>query len=285
MRKRQIDSGLAAAYPLNRATIEELPLGPADHDLLAAIMAEPQEARQGVRAPRRRPRLVRRSASLAAAGAVAAAVFLALFGTGGGSPGSATPAYGAEQLRLAKISPHILLDPSSWRVAVTEVRQALEGWTEFQHGEELRRDPPPEQVAKFRWHSVSLEKREHEIVSHGAEAVGTAPVLDTTAQVYAFPNRTHGLIVAAALWAQSGRAFEFSTSVPSQAAFERRLADLERVDKDAWLAALPRPEPPFEVRCTDAEGTVVRKEITQTLPGIEDLDIPSGVICSIREVD
>jgi hypothetical protein len=285
MKKREIDSGLAAAYPLERATIEELPLDSADHELLAAIMAEPQEAGEVVGTPRRRPRLVRRSVSVAAAGAVAAAVFLAAFGTGGGSPGSPTPAYGAEQLRLAKISPHILLDPAHWRVAVTESLKALEGWTEFQHGQELSQAPPPERLAKFRWHVVSLDKRKAWIVSQGAEMVGTAPVLETTAQVYTFPHRTHGLIVATALWSQSGRAFEFRTSVPSQAAFERRLADLERVDKDTWLAALPRPEPPFEVRCFDADGATVMKEITQTVPSSEDLDIPDGGICRIREVN
>ena len=160
MSKREIDSALSAAYPLSRTTIQELPLDAADHELLAKIMAEPQEARETVAseatpATPQRPRLVRRSASLAAAGAFAAAIILAVFGAGGGSPGSPTPAYGAEQLRLAKISPHILLDPSNWRVAVTDTVKALEGWTEFQHGEELRQDPPPEQVAKFRWHSKS----------------------------------------------------------------------------------------------------------------------------------
>jgi hypothetical protein len=286
MKKKEIDAGLSAAYSLSRGRIEELPLDAADHELLLAIMQEPQEASISRSLPRRRARLARRSLSLAAAGAIAAAVFLAVFGAGGGSPGSPTPAYGAEQLRLAKISPHILLDPSNWRVAVTESVKALEGWTEFQHGTELRQDLPPEQVAKFRWHSISLEKRERQILSHGATMVGVAPVLDTTAQVYEFPRRTHGLTVTSALWSQSGRAFEFRTSIPSLPAFERRLGDLERVDKGTWLAALPRPEPPFGVRCFDADGTPVAKEvIVQVAPNPEDLDVPEGGFCRIREVD
>jgi hypothetical protein len=258
MRKREIDRELSAAFPLGRAEIEQLPLEAAEHELIAAILAEPREARGAARSSRRRSRLASRAAGLATAGVVVAAIVLVVFGAGGGSPGSPTRAYGAEQLRLAKISPHILLDPSSWRVAVTESLKALEGWTEFQHGRTIREDVPPEQLAKFRWHSIPLEKRERQVLSHGATIAGTAPVLDTTAQVYSFPRRTHGLIVATALWSQSGRAFEFRSSLPSLAAFERRLGDLERVDKDTWLKALPQPSlaPPFAVHCTDAEGHV-----------------------------
>ncbi len=284
-RKRDIDSGLAAAYPLSREAIEKLPLDTADHELIASIVAEPQEPAVAPREPRRPRRTARRLGGLAVTASAAAAIFLAVFGVGGGTPGTPAPAYGAELLRLAKISPHILLDPSNWRVAVTESLKALEGWTDFQHGATIRDDLPPGQLARFRWHSISLEQRERQVLSHGAEMVGTAPVLDTTAQVYTFPRRTHGLTVATALWSQSGRAFEFRTSVPSVPAFERRLADLERVDKDTWLAALPYPEPPFEVRCFDADGTPVTKEITQTYPTAEDLDIPDRGICRIREVD
>jgi hypothetical protein len=286
MSKQDIDRGLSGAYPLSRAAIEELPLDAADRELVAAIVAEPGEASVvAAPGPRRRPRVPRRYLGLATAGAVAATVFLGVFGTGGGSPGAPAPAYGAELLRLAKISPHILLDPANWRVAVTESLKALEGWTDFQHGATIRNDLPPGQLAKFRWHSLSLEKRERQVLSHGAEMAGTAPVLDTTAQVYTFPRRTQGLTVATALWSQSGGAFEFRTSVPSLPAFERRLADLERVDKDTWLAALPRPEPPYEVRCFDADGTTVTKEITQAYPTAEDLDIPDKGFCRVREVD
>jgi hypothetical protein len=286
MSKQDIDRGLSGAYPLSRVAIEELPLDAADRELVAAIVAEPGEASVVVAPePRRRPRVPRRYLGLATAGAVAATVFLGVFGTGGGSPGTPAPAYGAELLRLAKISPHILLDPPNWRVAVTEVRQSLEGWTEFQHGEELRTDPPPQQGAKFRWHSISLQNREQEVVAHGAVETGTAPVLGTSAQVFTYPRRVKGVFLATALWDQRGRAFEFRTSVRDMAAFERRLADLQWVDKDAWLAALPRPEPPFEVRCFDADGTTVRKEITQTYPTAEDLDIPERGICRVRETD
>lgn len=285
MRNRDIDRGLSGAYPLSRVAIEELPLDAADRELVAAIVAEPGEVSVAAPEPRRRPRVPRRYMGLATAGAIAGTIFLGVFGTGGGSPGTPAPAYGAELLRLAKISPHILLDPSNWRVAVTESLKALEGWTDFQHGATIRDDLPPGQLARFRWHSISLEQRERQVLSHGAEMVGTAPVLDTTAQVYTFPRRTHGLTVATALWSQSGRAFEFRTSVPSLPAFESRLADLERVDKDTWLAALPYPEPPFEVRCFDANDTPVTKEITQTYPTAEDLDIPDRGICRIREVD
>jgi hypothetical protein len=237
-RNRDIDSGLSAAYPLSREAIEELPLDIADRELLAAIMAEPQEASVSPREPRRRSRAARRLGGFAVTGAAAATIFLAVFGVGGGAPGSPAPAYGARLLRLAEISPHILLDPSEWVITVTETSKALEGWTEFQRGKAWQDDPPLGRIAKFRWHSVSLEKREAEVLAHGATATTTAPVLGTTAQVLTYRQRAEGLLLATALWDQGGRAFEFRTAVPDMAGFERRLADLERVDMDTWLAAV-----------------------------------------------
>ncbi len=241
MSKQDIDRGLSAAYPLSRAAIEELPLDAADRELVAAIVAEPGEASVvAAPEPRRRPRVPRRYLGLATAGAVAGTIFLGVIGTGGGTPGIPAPAYGAELLRLAKISPHILLDAPNWQVAFVESRQALEGWTEFRRGEGL--EPDPRRVAKFRWHSISLQKREREVASHGAILAATAPVLSTTAQVYTYPRRVKGakgaFLLATALWSQSGRAFEFRTAVPGLATFERRLAALRRVDKASWLQVL-----------------------------------------------
>src|SRR4029077_15986426 len=105
MRKQNIDRGLASAYPLSRETIEELALGDADRELIASIVAGPRESP----ASRGGSRKVARYAGLFAAGAVACGLLLAVVGTGGGHVGAPAPAYGAELLRLAKISPHILL--------------------------------------------------------------------------------------------------------------------------------------------------------------------------------
>ncbi len=236
MSKQDVDRGLSGAYPLSRAEIDELPLDAADRELVAAIIAEPGEGPAVPTAPRRRVRVPRRYVGLVAAGATAFTIFLAVLGTGGGSPGAPAPAYGAELLRLAKISPHILLDPRSWRVVVIETRKALEGWTVFQLGEGP--EPGPQRVAKLRWHSISPQKRASEVTSHGAATVGTAPVLGTTAEVYTYPSRGKGVFLATALWGQSGRAFEFRTAVPDMATFEGRLAALRRVDQESWLRAV-----------------------------------------------
>ncbi len=284
IRKRGIDSGLSAAYPLSREAIEDLALDTADRELIASIVAEPQESPVALRGPRQ-PRLTaRRLGGLAVTASAAAAIFLVFFGVGGGAPGSPAPAYGARLLRLAEISPHILLDLPNWRPVVVESGQALEGWTEFERGEVARRDPPPQQVAKFRWHAVSLQKREGEVVSNRAAEAGIAPVLGTSAQVYTYPGRPRGFLLATALWDQGGRAFEFRAAVRDIGEFEQRLAALQRVDKATWLAALPRPEGPFEIRCYDAKGVQVAHEVTKAEPSYELLKelAPMGGTCSIR---
>jgi hypothetical protein len=242
MRQRDIDRGLSAAYPLSRAEIAEMPLDSAERELIAAIVAEPQEAQPPPTAPARRPRHAGRYAALFAAAAAAGALLLVVFGSGTGPAGAPAPAYGAELLRLAEISPHIVLAENGWKIVVAEESQAIEGFTIFQRGAFQPGggpEPGPQRVAKFRWHSISVQKRSEEIASHGAVAVATAPVLGgTPAQVYTYPHAGKHVFEAVALWDQGGRAFEFRASVPNVAAFERRLADLERVGREAWLAAV-----------------------------------------------
>src|SRR5262249_21357653 len=79
-----------------------------------------------------------------------------------------------------------------------------------------------------------------ELASQGAALVATAPALDTSARIYEFPPHGTESFEAIALWGQRGRAFEFRTTVPDVAGFERRLAALRSVDRDAWIAALHR---------------------------------------------
>ena len=240
MRQRDIDRGLSSAYPLSRAEIAAMPLDGAEQELIAAIVAEPREA-QPTPAPARR-RHPGRYAALFAAAAAAGALVLAVFGGGTGPAGAPAPAYGAELLRLAEISPHIVLAENGWKIVVAEESQAIEGFTIFQRGRFQPGgglEPGPQRVAKFRWHSISVQKRSEEIASHGAVAVATAPILGgTPAQVYTYPHAGKRVFEAVALWDQGGRAFEFRASVPDVAAFERRLADLKRVGRAAWLAAV-----------------------------------------------
>jgi hypothetical protein len=242
MRKREIDRALAGAYPLDRAAIAELPLGAAEAELVGQIVAQPQEApavhSASEAAPSHSLRWRTRFAGFAATGAIATAAFLGLTGSGHGPAGTAEPAYAAELVRLAKISPPILFDLPNWRVAVTEVRQADEGFTEFQIGIKPQTDPQKE--AKFRWHSDTLEARARQVTGHGGVEVGTAPVLGTEATVYEYPHGGKDVFELVALWDEGGRAFEFRTSVPDLAAFERRLLALKRVDRDSWLEVVAR---------------------------------------------
>ncbi|HEX6666999.1 MAG TPA: hypothetical protein VF081_10445 [Solirubrobacterales bacterium] len=245
MRKREIDRALAGAYPLDRAAIAKLPLEEAEGELVGQIVAEPQEAPAldaASAAPiphhSHSPRWRTRFAGLAATCAIATAAFLGLTGSGHGPAGTAEPAYAAELVRLAKISPPILFDLPNWRVAVTEVGQAAEGFTEFQIG--IHEQPDPEKHAKFRWHSRSVQARAGQLTAHGAVEVGTAPVLETEATVYEYPHGGRRAFELVALWDEGGRAFEFRTSVPGMPAFERRLLALERVDRDRWLEVVAR---------------------------------------------
>ena len=269
MSKREIDTALAAAYPVSRAEIEDLALDAADHELIAAIVAEPQEApairpetagdatavSHTPKAGAWRSRKTGRYGGLLAAGACAAAIFLIVIGTGGGPASGPAPAYGAELLRMAEISPHILLEEPGWRIVVAEVAHATEGMTDFHRGSGSEDDagpigshPHPQRYARFRWHSTSVAKRTREITAHGGVNAGTAAVLGTTAQVYTYPPRggngaeasagEQSAFEATALWNRGGRAFEFRTTVPDIAAFERRLADLRSVGSGAWLAAI-----------------------------------------------
>ena len=154
------------------------------------------------------------------------AAFLGLTGSGHGPAGTAEPANAAELVRLAKISPPILFDLPNWRVAVTEVRQAEEGFTEFQIG--IKPQSDPEKQAKFRWHSDTLKARTRQVTGHGGVEVGTAPVLGAEATVYEYPHGGKKVFELVALWDGGGRAFEFRTSVPDRATFERRLQALTR---------------------------------------------------------
>jgi|GEM_PF-5433428 len=241
MRKREIDRALAGAYPLDRAAVARLPLQAAEDELVGQIVAEPQEPPALDAPSQRRSRSLRwrtRFAGLATAGAIATAAFLGLTGSGHGPAGTAEPAYAAELVRLAKISPPILFDLPNWRVAVTEVRQAAEGFTEFQVGIQPQQDP--EKNAKFHWHSKSVQARAGELTTHGAVEVGTAPVLETEATIYEYPPAGKPVFELVALWDEGGHAFEFRTSVPGIATFERRLLALERVDRDRWLEVVAR---------------------------------------------
>lgn len=258
MRKREIDRALAGAYPLDRSAIAKLPLEEAEAELVGQIIAEPQEAAavHSAAAPSHSPRIPRwrgRFAGFAAASAIATAAFLGLTGSGHGPAGTAEPAYAAELLRAAKISPPILFDLPNWRVAVTEVRQATEGFTEFQIG--IKPQSDPEKQAKFRWHSKSVQARAGQLTAHGAVEVGTAPVLETEATVYEYPHGGKRVFEFVSLWDEGGRAFEFRTAVPGMPAFERRLLALKRVDRDRWLEVVAR-----DIEAVPARTTVIAED-------------------------
>ncbi|HEX5610174.1 MAG TPA: hypothetical protein VFX45_08790 [Solirubrobacterales bacterium] len=254
MRKRDIDRALAGAYPLDRAAIAKLPLEGAEEELVGQIVAEPEEAPVLDAASAtpshlaRSPRWRTRFAGLAAGCAIATAAFLGLTGSGHGPAGSAEPAYAAELLRLANISPPILFDEPEWIVATTNVRAVKEGWTSFQVG--TQRHPAAQEQATFRWNGKSVSARARELAAHGGREVGTAPVLATEATVYEYPHPGKRVFELVALWDEGGRAFEFRTSVPRIATFEQRLLALKRVDRDQWLKVVARDLESFPQKVT-----------------------------------
>jgi hypothetical protein len=225
-----VETELAAANPVSRASVAELPLAAAEQELLRAIVAQPCEPRAAIR---RQSRRRRRFVAVLAAGAAAAAVVFAVVGTGN-RPGEPAPAFAAELVRFAERSPLLLLDEPGWRVDYADEQTAVEGEMSFRR--------PQGGVAELNWRGGTLRhwKRDR---AHSAELTTTGAVLGTTATVYQYEDwgrrRPGDDLDITALWLDRGRVLEFRSTVADMATFKRLLAALTRVDTTAWLSAMP----------------------------------------------
>jgi hypothetical protein len=257
MTHTDLDTLLAAANPLPDYAARALALP--DAELIEAITAEPRARPRW--APQNRRRRIARRAGVAIALAGAAAIALAALPSGSG-PGESTPgrAWAAELVRFAEASPLVLLDDQDWKVDYADESSASEGEMRFLHGDTPA--PPASQLvvtegrpipkaviedarrhAALNWRRGGIATwkrgREHEAAVHT-----TAPVLGTTADVYEYRAAGQFRDIAryhdiTALWKDGKRVMEFRWAAPSMTAFKALLADLRRVDTDAWLSAMP----------------------------------------------
>jgi hypothetical protein len=227
MNTREIDTALAAANPVSRATVAELPLDAAEQELLQAIVAEPRRTPDNRRARPRRPR--RRQLALVGAVLAAAGLFLAVVGTGDRTDGPES-AFGAELVRFAESSPLLLLDAPGWTVDYADEQTAREGEMRFTDG--------ATGAADLNWRPRPLTEWVRDRAASASRST-TAPVLGTTAKVFQYEGGSPGNRDVTALWVEQGRVLEFRSQVAGLAAFKERLASLRRVDAETWLSALP----------------------------------------------
>lgn len=276
MRNEKIEGELGAANPIGKSILAALDLATGEAALGEAILAEsahiePEAAAVKSRHHPGRPRRALLALTGLTAGAAVAATVL-LLGTGG--TGSPAPAYGAELVRFAELTPLLLLEGPDWRVEnVTESGQGVymprsskgSGSMEFVTGPAVSyggitvsadgkvSGMPPKAVRQRKvelvWNRGKLGFP-GPIVRHPVKA----PVLDTTALVNTraetsyITTKTSKIRVEmgapgdremAAIWHENGYTLELRAWVSSLAAFEERLGWLSRVDSQTWLDAMP----------------------------------------------
>jgi hypothetical protein len=268
MRKKDVKAGIAAANPFDGQRVADLSLGGAEDELLAGILVEsPQAPRHTASA---RPGRPGRLALAAVLGAGLVAFFL-VSGSGGHPAVEPTSAYAAEVVRYADSAPRLLIGAPGWRIEGLQAGDR-EGEMQFVHGDA----PMPEEVvtvtggkaygrlpAAIRQREVELTWVPTSLVSlasrvreraNGAQVATTAPVLDTTAKVFQYPGSKPGDLEVTSLWREGDLVVEYRAPVPTMAAFKAQLASLEKVDTEAWLAAMP----PSVVRPAEFAPTVHR---------------------------
>jgi hypothetical protein len=232
----QLHGLLTAANPLTEERAEALPVGEAEAELLAGLIAEPPE--MAIKRVGRRRLLTRVGLALAATAAVLAV--LVSLTDDSGDRGSGT-AWAAEQIRFAKASPLVLLDAPGWWVEYANEESAQEGELQFRLGPPR----PPQELTVVDTRSATLHWRAGGIrgwlVDRAASAVltATAPALGTTARVYQYEGGTPGHRDITALFRYDGRVLEFRAGAADIDAFKALLARLRRVDTDTWLSAMP----------------------------------------------
>jgi hypothetical protein len=261
MRSRDPQTELAAANPFDRERAANLPLSPAEDELLDAILAEPAPARPPARqlfawTRGQRPRRVGLGVAAIASCLLA---FLLIFGSEGGRP-TAQPssAYASEVVRYADASPRLLIAAPGWRV--DGLQAGDESVMQFVHGD----GPNPEETELF-WTPTSVASLESS-VRHTAnelhtQPLTTVPVSGTTATVIQYHEWSPEDLGLFALW-QEGDYVVMYQARASMEAFKTQLASLQKVDTEAWLAAMP----PSVVQPDEFDPTVQQMLSGVTVP-------------------
>ncbi len=257
MKRADLDRRLNAADPVDLDRVGGAPLREAEEEMLAAILAkdpeailaeEPERGEAASAASRSRRKVWSVAVAVGVSAIVASIAWL-----GGGPGGQSSSAYGSELMRFAKSSPLILL--ADWQVGDVVEQTAEEGEMRFFQGKRSS--------AQLYWRAGSFRKWAED---RARDSVGEtkAAVLESTARVFRYPCCGPGRLDFTALWHENGRVLEFRSLAPDLAAFRQRLAGLEAVDADTWLAALP----PRVVEAVDRT-----KAIREMLGGIP---LPAG---------
>ena len=215
------------------------------------------------------------------------------------SPGTAEAAFAA-LYRAHSRDVLALLDADGWRVNYADEQSRREGEMHFLHGSAPPENParlvvtegkpiPPELIAHLR-RTAQLNWRPGPIstwIKDRAQDAGiatTAPVLGTTAHVYEYRRSGEFAKLAdfqdiTALWEYRGHVMEFRWAAPDMATFKARLADLRRVDTNAWLSALPASV----VKTADRPNVVAEMlEGIPLPPGFDAAKIPGARLTKDR---
>ena len=251
----EIDALLAAADPLPAARAATLPVRDAQEDLCRTLLAQPRAA--VVSSPARRPQRSRRRLLPRLALAVVVLFAISMAALSLGKPGEkAGTVWAAELVRLAEASPLVLLQAPGWHVAYADEQSAEEGELQFAFGatpgsKDVAQPAASGREAALNWRGGDLTSWKKDRAG-SAQISGTAPVLDTTAHVYQYIGGPPGRQDITALWRQDDRVLEFRAGVADMAAFKALLAQLEQVDTDTWLSALPASV----IKAADRAGAV-----------------------------
>jgi hypothetical protein len=222
-----VDALLAVADPVPAARAWALPVDDAQDDLCQALLAQTRPPVLRARAMRRPRRTLLPRLALAIALVFAISLAALSLGKSGEQAGTV---WAAELVRLAEASPLVLLDAPGWRVDYADEQSTHEGEMHFAAAAEQR--------AELHWRSGELSMWNRDRAG-SADLTTSAPVLGTTARVYRYEGGKPGHRDVTALWRYDDRVLEFRASVADVAAFKVLLAQLEQVDTDTWLSALP----------------------------------------------
>jgi len=194
--------------------IETLPtVAQSDDDLIDRV--------GNVRPPRHTPRW-KRAAVLASAAAAIAALLLAVSVRDGGDQ---SKAWAAPLVQFARQSPLMLIGDSAWNVTRADESSADSGEMTFSSAS---------QSAELTWHAGPLaewvDDRKFDGIDHGPH-----DVVNGTAEVIQY----NGSETFTALWLADDRVLEFRIDGTTLDAFGATLDQLEVVDINTWLQAMP----------------------------------------------
>jgi hypothetical protein len=168
---------------------------------------------------------------------VAVLAAVAILALSGREPGSSGTAWAAPLVRLAESSPLLLLDEPGWTVTRADETDEVEGEMTFSRdagSPDALAVTATRSSATLHWRRGPIEMWRRDR-AHDAPLVTHRTVLGERAQVTRYADSTD----FTAIWPDGERVLEFRSVAPDLAAFERRLAALQRVDVDAWLTAMP----------------------------------------------